>query len=80
MQHAPRPAYDPVTIWHKTCTLSWAALEDVEDVPDNVERQLGLAEAHAQPEKGRLAGRRAVAVLGGPQPRGCDRDDLLRAE
>ena len=78
MEDAPRPTYDPVSIGHQTGTLGRAALEDVEDVPDDVEGELRLAEPHTEAEEGRLAGRGAIAVLGGPQPGRSDEDHLLR--
>ena len=63
-ENATGPSHNPVSIRHKASTLRGAAFKDVHDVPDVVERELGLADAHAQAEQRGLL-LLSVCVTGG---------------
>lgn len=54
-EHPTGPPDNPVAIWDEARAFGGAAFEDVENVPHVVQRELGLAHAHAEPEEGRFA-------------------------
>lgn len=53
-EHSTGPPSDVVTVRHQSSTFCRASLQDIQDVPNVVQREFWFAHAHAQTQQGRL--------------------------